>query len=163
MRTIEDAILLAVGIHRGQRDKYGAPYILHPLRVMARVDTPAEKMIAVLHDVLEDSGLTPEDLVEVGYPPDVIQAIAHLTKRPGEAYETYIARVRLHPLARRVKLADLHDNMDVRRFPAEGWGERELARLQRYRRAWETLMAEEEHASRPPDAGDTDHDPEKEP
>lgn len=144
MKTLEDALLLAVEVHRGQRDKYGTPYILHPLRVMAQVETPVEKMVAVLHDVLEDSDLTAEDLKESGYPPAVVQAVEHLTKRPGEAYEPYIQRLRPHPLARRVKLADLYDNMDVRRLPADTWSDQEVARLQRYRRAWETLTAEEE-------------------
>ena len=136
---MEDALLLAVEVHRGQRDKYGAPYILHPLRVMAQVEDTTEKMVAILHDVLEDSDLTPKDLREAGYPPAVVQAVDQLTKRPGEAYERYIQRLRLHPLARRVKLADLRDNMDVRRLPAEAWSDQEMARLQRYRRAWETL------------------------
>ncbi len=134
---------MAIEVHRDQRDKYGAPYILHPLRVMAQVNTVTEKMVALLHDVLEDSDMRPEDLAQAGYPPDVVQAVTQLTKRPGEAYDEYIQRVRLHPLARRVKLADLHDNMDVRRLPAKGWGKREMARLQRYRRAWDILMAAE--------------------
>lgn len=144
MKTLADALLLAVNTHRGQRDKYDHPYILHPLRVMARVETETEKMVAILHDVIEDSEMRVTDLTEAGYPPIVVTAVDHLTKRAGENYEHYIQRVRPHPLARRIKMADLLDNMDIRRMPATTWSPKEIARLQRYRRAWETLTAPKE-------------------
>jgi (p)ppGpp synthase/HD superfamily hydrolase len=137
MPTLEDAIALAVEAHRGQRDKAGQTYILHPLRVMMRLETEAERMAAILHDVVEDTPYTLERLRELGYPEEVLGALDCLTKREGESYEAFIERVRPHPLARRVKLADLEDNMDVRRLLAVG--PRETERLARYRAAWARL------------------------
>jgi (p)ppGpp synthase/HD superfamily hydrolase len=135
--TLEDAIALAVEAHRGQRDKAGQSYILHPLRVMFRLETEPERMAAILHDVVEDTPYTLERLRELGYPEEVLGALDCLTKRTGETYEAFIERVRPHPLARRVKLADLEDNMDVRRLLTVGVKEAE--RLARYRAAWTRL------------------------
>jgi (p)ppGpp synthase/HD superfamily hydrolase len=137
MPTLEDAIALAVEAHRGQRDKAGQSYILHPLRVMMRLETEAERMAAILHDVVEDTPYTLERLRALGYPEEVLGALDCLTKREGESYEAFIERVRPHPLARRVKLADLEDNMDVRRLLSVG--PRETERLARYRAAWARL------------------------
>ena len=137
--TLEDAIALAVEAHRGQRDKAGQTYILHPLRVMLRLETDTERMVAVLHDVVEDSAYTLERLRALGYPEEVLGALDCLTKREGEAYEAFIERVRPQALARRVKLADLEDNMDVRRLPAVS--AKDVERLARYRAAWERLRA----------------------
>jgi (p)ppGpp synthase/HD superfamily hydrolase len=137
MPTLEDAIALAVEAHRGQRDKAGQTYILHPLRVMMRLDTDAERMAAILHDVVEDTPYTLERLRALGYPEEVLGALDCLTKREGETYEAFIERVRPHPLARRVKLADLEDNMDVRRLPTVG--PKDAERLARYRAAWTRL------------------------
>ncbi len=137
MPTLEDAIALAVEAHRGQRDKVGQTYILHPLRVMMRLETEAERMAAILHDVVEDTPYTLERLRELGYPEEVLGALDCLTKREGESYEAFIERVRPHPLARRVKLADLEDNMDVRRLLSVG--PKETERLARYRAAWARL------------------------
>lgn len=137
MPTLEDAIALAVAAHRGQRDKAHAPYILHPLRVMLRLEGEAERMAAVLHDVVEDSHYTLEHLREQGYPEPVLEALECLTRREGESYEAFIERLRPNALARRVKLADLEDNMDVRRL--ETVGSKEAERLARYRAAWSRL------------------------
>ncbi|HEX5753283.1 MAG TPA: GTP pyrophosphokinase [Archangium sp.] len=136
--TLEDAIALAVEAHRGQRDKAGQTYILHPLRVMMRLETDTERMVAVLHDVVEDSPWTLERLRGLGYPEEVLSALDCLTKREGETYEAFIERVLPHPLARRVKRADLEDNMDVRRLPAVT--ARDAERLARYRAAWARLQ-----------------------
>ncbi|ATB36548.1 guanosine-3',5'-bis(diphosphate) 3'-pyrophosphohydrolase [Cystobacter fuscus] len=137
MPTLEDALELAVRAHRGQRDKAGQPYILHPLRVMARLDTETERMVALLHDVVEDTPYTLERLRELGYSEEVLGALERLTKAEGEDYAAFIERVRPHPLARRVKLADLEDNMDVRRLPAVT--AKDAERLARYRAAWTRL------------------------
>ncbi|MDC0713890.1 GTP pyrophosphokinase [Stigmatella sp. ncwal1] len=137
MPTLEDAIALAVEAHRGQRDKAGQTYILHPLRVMMRLETEAERMAAILHDVVEDTPYTLERLRALGYPDEVLGALDCLTKREGETYEAFVERIRPHPLARRVKLADLEDNMDVRRLPSVG--PKEAERLTRYRAAWSRL------------------------
>ena len=138
MPTLEDAIALAVEAHRGQRDKAGQTYILHPLRVMMRLETETERMVAVLHDVVEDSPWTLERLRGLGYPEEVLGALDCLTKREGETYEAFIERLLPHPLARRVKRADLEDNMDVRRLPAVT--AKDAERLARYRAAWARLQ-----------------------
>ena len=138
-KFLENAIALAVEKHRGQRDKAGAPYILHPLRVMLRVGSLEAKMAAVLHDVVEDTGVTLEALAAAGYPARVVEAVGALSRRPGESYEAFIARAGQCPLAREVKLADLEDNMNLGRFPQVT--ERDLARNRKYRAAWERLAA----------------------
>lgn len=140
MPTLEDAIILAAWAHRSQKEDHGRPYILHPLRVMSRMQTEAEMMVAVLHDVVEDTRYTLDDLRQAGYPAEVVEAVDALSRRQGESYEAFIERIRLNPLAVRVKLADLEDNMDLRRLPDVG--EPDLERLQRYRRAWKMLTGE---------------------
>ena len=144
--TLEDAIALAVEAHRGQRDKAGQTYILHPLRVMMRLETEMERMVAVLHDVVEDSPWTLERLRGLGYPEEVLGALDCLTKREGETYEAFIERLLPNPLARRVKRADLEDNMDVRRLPAVT--AKDAERLARYRAAWARLREAERPATR---------------
>jgi (p)ppGpp synthase/HD superfamily hydrolase len=136
---IEKAIAIAAEAHRGQRDRSGQPYILHPLRVMGRVQTEAEKVVAVLHDVVEDTDWTLEKLRAAGFPEEMVQAVDNLTKREGEAYEAAVERAARSPLSRAVKLADLEDNMDVRRLGAIG--EKDAERLARYLRAWKRLTA----------------------
>lgn len=134
---LEDAVMLAARAHRGQMDKGGHPYILHPLRLMLGLTLELDRMAAVLHDVVEDAGITLEDLRRQGYPEPVISALDCLTRRKGETYEAFIQRLKPNPLARRVKLADLRDNMDLRRIPNPQT--RDLERLERYRKAWEEL------------------------
>ncbi len=114
--TVEDAVRIARRAHAGQRDKLGRPYIGHPLRVMARMRTDEKRMVAVLHDVLEDTRLTVEDLRRVGCPECVVQAVIALTKLPGEPLKSCMARAAAHPLARAVKQADIDDNTDPRRL-----------------------------------------------
>ncbi|NMO17557.1 GTP pyrophosphokinase [Pyxidicoccus fallax] len=137
MPTLEDALTLAVEAHRGQKDKADRPYILHPLRVMMRLETDEERTVALLHDVVEDTPWTLERLRERGYPDAVLSALDALTRREGETYEAFIERLRPHALARRVKLADLEDNMDVRRLAAVT--PKDAERLSRYRAAWARL------------------------
>jgi (p)ppGpp synthase/HD superfamily hydrolase len=137
MATLENAIALAVEAHRGQKDKNGGPYILHPLRVMFRVETDVERIVAVLHDVVEDTGRTFDDLRALGFSEEVLQALDCVTKRAGENYEDFVERSASNPIAHRVKLADIEDNMDVRRLPAVG--DKDYARLQRYLKAWHRL------------------------
>jgi (p)ppGpp synthase/HD superfamily hydrolase len=131
---LERAILLAVQAHRGQVDRSGAPYILHPLRVMLRVETENERIAAVLHDVVEDTEWTLDGLRAEGFPEEVVQAVDCLTRREEESYDDRVARAAANPIARRVKLADLEDNMDVRRLAR--WSEEDAARFERYHRAW---------------------------
>ena len=101
--SLEDAIALAVSAHKGQLDKAGAPYILHPLRLMMAVETEHQKMAALLHDVVEDCDMTLQQLVEWGYPEEVVRAIDHLTRREGETYRQFTERAGSDPVARVVK------------------------------------------------------------
>ena len=134
MPTIEDAIRLALDKHHGQVDKAGEPYILHPLRVMAQMQTETEQIVAVLHDVVEDSDVTLDDLRKLGYSEEIVTAIDHLSRHDDETYDEFIQRIKPHPLAVRVKLADLRDNMDIRRNATlDG---KALERFQRYQKAW---------------------------
>jgi (p)ppGpp synthase/HD superfamily hydrolase len=133
MATLERAIEIAAKAHAGQVDKAGQPYVLHPLRMMLAVTTPEARMAAVLHDVVEDTAVTLEELRDEGFPAAVISAVEALTKRDGEDYETFIRRVAPNPIAREVKLADLRDNSDLSRIlePTE----RDRERIAKYRRA----------------------------
>ena len=133
MPVLEDAILLAVGAHRGQGNRGGHPYVLHPLRVMLRMDSEMERMVAALHDLIEDTSYTSEDLVRLGYPEVVVRAVECLTRRASETYEQFITRVKQDPLARRVKIADLEDNLDLGRMSRPS--ERDLERAEKYRLA----------------------------
>ncbi|MBN2472042.1 MAG: HD domain-containing protein [Anaerolineae bacterium] len=137
MAGLEDAILLAAQAHRGQQDKNGQPYILHPLRLMLAVSGEDAQTAAVLHDVVEDTPVTLDELRAAGFAEAVVAAVDHLTRREGESYEAFIQRIKPHPLARRVKLADLRDNMDVLRLDTIDEGA--VARLRRYRAAWDEL------------------------
>lgn len=138
MSTLEHAIALAVQVHQGQQDRYGRPYILHPLRVMFSLDKEIDQIVGILHDVVEDSDTTFEDLRQMGYSQQVIEALDGVTRRENETYDEFVTRSLQHPVSRRVKLADLEDNMDLRRLPGEPT-EKDCARLKRYRKAWERL------------------------
>lgn len=132
--TLEDAIAIAAQAHRGQKDKAGAPYLLHPLRLMLGMSSEAAMMAAVLHDVVEDTDWTLERLREQGFPSDVLAAVECLTRREGEGYEEFIERVRKDSIARQVKVADLEDNMNMRRM--DRISPKDLERLEKYHRAW---------------------------
>ena len=138
--TIEDAISVAARAHKGQKDKAGAPYLLHPLRMMLRMETEAAMMAAVLHEVVEDTDWTLERLREAGFAEEVVEAVDGLTHREGESYEEFVGRVRANPIARRVKVADLEDNMNIRRIGR--LGAKDLERLEKYHRAWRVLTSE---------------------
>src|SRR4051812_38119694 len=113
MPSLEDAIALALDAHKGQREKAGSPYILHPMRVMLRLESDLERIVGVLHDVVEDTPYSFDALRKLGYAEEVLAALDCVTKRDGERYEDFIERAATNPVARRVKLADLEDNMDV--------------------------------------------------
>ena len=133
MTTLERAIAIAAKAHEGQTDKAGAPYILHPLRVMLRMDRTEDCIVAVLHDVIEDSEWTADMLRAEGFSERIIEALESVTKRRGEDYETFIRRAASNPISRRVKLADLADNSDMGRIAA--LTPKDLERLQKYGRA----------------------------
>ncbi len=136
------AIAIAAQAHQGQVDKFGAPYILHPIRLMMQMDSEEEKIAAILHDVVEDTDWTLEDLKAAGFIQVVVDAVDALTHRDHETYTAYVKRAKTNAIARKVKLADLEDNMDVKRAPHIG--EKEIRRLQRYHRHWLMLKQEED-------------------
>lgn len=139
MSTLERAIEIAARAHAGQVDKAGTPYILHPLRLMLTLQGAYERMAAVLHDVVEDTPLTFEDLQREGFPPAVVDAVRALTKLPGEGRIAAAHRAAADPVARAVKLADVSDNMDLRRIPAPT--EKDFARLMEYEQVKAILLA----------------------
>ena len=141
MPTLERAIEIAVLAHKGARDKAGEAYILHPLRVMMRVDSQTEKIVAVLHDVIEDSQppyrWELDDLRREGFSEEVLTALDGVTRRADESYEEFVRRSGGNPVSRHVKIADLEDNLDVRRI--NELTEKDVARLKRYMSAWRFL------------------------
>ena len=141
MNMLEKAIDLALRVHQGQRDRYGRPYILHPLHVMLQMDGEREMMAAVLHDVVEDSDTTLDDLRAEGFPPDVLEAVRLMTHdKSAMSYEAYVLRLKPNRVARKIKLADLQHNMDIRRM--DRVRPEDVERLEKYRRAWEILTAD---------------------
>ena len=137
--TLERAIEIAARTHAGQTDKGGAPYILHPLRVMLRVAPGAQQIVAVLHDVVEDSDVTFEDLEREGFAAEVISGLRSVTKVAGESYEDFVARAARDPVGKAVKLADLMENSDLSRIAQPS--QKDLERVEKYGRAIRYLMA----------------------
>jgi (p)ppGpp synthase/HD superfamily hydrolase len=127
--TLEDAIALATEAHEGQRDRTGKPFIGHPLRVMGRMSGELERMVAALHDVIEDTSLTAQDLAAAGVPARVVDAVLILTKADDEPYERYLHRIvdSGDPVAIAVKHADIADNSDPERL--RGLSEEDRTRL----------------------------------
>ncbi|WP_434602276.1 GTP pyrophosphokinase [Pseudomonas sp. Z4-7] len=138
MSILDAAIALASKVHAGQVDKAGKPYILHPLRLMMKFDGLEEQLVSLLHDVVEDGDVTLDELRELGIPEAVVTAIDCLTKRQGESYEQFIARIRPNPLATQVKIADIHDNLDLTRLPVVR--DKDLERAAKYHRALRYLQ-----------------------
>ena len=141
--TLERAIEIAARTHAGQTDKGGAPYILHPLRVMLRVmlrvAPGAQQIVAVLHDVVEDSDVTFEDLEREGFAAEVISGLRSVTKVAGESYEDFVARAARDPVGKAVKLANLMENSDLSRIAEPS--QKDLERVEKYGRAIAYLMA----------------------
>ena len=133
MATIEKALQIAAKAHEGQKDKEGQPYILHPLRAMMSVEGEEAQIVAILHDVIEDTSVTADDLRQAGFSEKVIDAVLCVTHRKDESYAEYVVRCKGNEIARRVKLADLEDNSRLdrtilrpQRFEAD------VARLRKY-------------------------------
>lgn len=158
MNPLSKAIMIAAEAHAGQVDKGGQPYILHPLRLMMQMNNDEERIVAVLHDVIEDdrSGRWTLAAIEsnlCGYftcPLDmvrpavslsrIVDALDALTHRKGEDYDSYIARVRGNALATKIKRCDLQDNMDLSRIPVEKQTEKDQQRWVKYAKALETFL-----------------------
>ena len=139
MGTLEDALRLALDTHTGQRDKAGQPYILHVMRVIIGVQDPDARIVAALHDVVEDGDRTSIGDIRDAFTPEIADAVQAITKVKGEDYESYLHRVKSNRLARMVKLADLADNMRLDRLPQVT--AKDEARLEKYRRAVDVLSA----------------------
>ena len=115
---VDLALSIARQAHEGQLDKAGVDYIEHPIYVASQVDTEEEKAVALLHDVIEDSPVSAEELLIAGLPVEVVIAVKLLTKKPMQDYQAYLETVKTNPLARVVKLADLKHNSDLSRLPS---------------------------------------------
>ena len=141
MSTLERAIEIATEAHKGQYDKAGNDYIGHPLRVMDMGRTEEEKIVGVLHDVVEDTEWTFAQLAAEGFSQEVIDALQCVTKlSENENYDDFIERVKKNPLATAVKINDLSDNMDIRRLPY--LSDKDVKRLKKYLKAYKKLIGE---------------------
>lgn len=141
MSTLQRAIEIATEAHKGQYDKAGNDYIGHPLRVMEMGTTENEKIVGVLHDVVEDTDWTFKALAAEGFSEEVIAALRCVTKlSENENYDDFIERVKKNPLAVAVKINDLSDNMDIRRLPY--LSDNDIKRLKKYLKAYKRLIGE---------------------
>lgn len=134
---LEKALEIAAKAHSGQTDKAGTAYILHPIRVSCKCFTDEEKIVALLHDTVEDTYVTADYLLSEGFPRGIVDAVISVTRRKDESYEDFIRRCRSNPVGRQVKLHDLEDNMDISRLHEVT--EKDLPRLNKYIRAYNYL------------------------
>ena len=134
---LEKALQIATEAHAHQVDKAGSPYIFHPIRVSNRCSTDDEKIVALLHDTIEDTKVTAEYLLIEGFPRNIVDAILSVTRNEDESYEDFIKRSMLNPIGRQVKLHDLEDNMDITRL--NELTEKDIDRLKKYLRAYKYL------------------------
>ncbi len=131
---VEKSIRIALDAHKGQKDKSNRPYILHPLRIALSMKSDEEFMAAVLHDVLEDSEYTDDDLRRHGFPEEVVKAAVCLCHEDDDDYFAYIASLKSNPIAKAVKLADLQDNLNIMRLSAVS--DEDFDRIRKYHKAW---------------------------
>lgn len=136
------AIEIAIEAHSGQLDtNNGRPYIEHPFRVMNAGYTLQEKIVGIMHDIIEDTEWTLEQLIKEGFSPSIVDAVDAMTRRDNESYDEYILRLQKNHIAVRVKINDLSDNMDIKRWDEIQY--HELARLQKYLEAYKKLTEKE--------------------
>lgn len=136
-KLLDKAARICVKKHSGQRDKMGAAYFQHPMRVAMRCKSDEEKMVALLHDTIEDTDVTPEYLLAEGFPQAIIDGVLSVTKREGEGYEEFVARAKRNPIGRTVKLHDLEDNLDI--FRLTEFDAAMMERYNKYLRAYRFL------------------------
>lgn len=134
----EKALDIAIKAHKGQKDKAGKPYILHPIRVADMCHTNDERIVALLHDVIEDTEITPEYLLSEGFPTKIVEAILSVTRQDGESYTEFIVRCGTNPIGRIVKIHDLEDNMDIKRL--DKLTEIDLKRFNKYLESYNYLI-----------------------
>ncbi|MFX3631337.1 MAG: GTP pyrophosphokinase [Candidatus Pristimantibacillus sp.] len=133
MSDLKQAITLAATMHDGQYDKGGNPYIIHPLRIMLKAQDDESRIVAVLHDIVEDTEITFDKLKKLGFSDKIVAAIDSLTKRDCESYDEFIQRVKLNELGTTVKLLDIEDNKDLTRIPNPS--QKDYERVAKYEKA----------------------------
>ncbi len=131
------ALQIATKAHEGQKDKSGYEYIMHPIRVAERCKDTRAKIVALLHDTIEDTFVTTDYLRKQGFPDEIIEGVLSVTKREGESYDEFVRRAAENPLGKEVKKADLEDNIDIRRL--KELTDEDVGRLRKYLRAWQFL------------------------
>ena len=136
-KLYDKALRIAIHAHKGQVDKAGREYVMHPIRVAERCKDPRAKIVALLHDTIEDTGVTEEYLRREGFPDEIISGVLSVTKRDKEEYDDFVRRAAENAIGKEVKIADLEDNMDIRRLPE--MTDNDVARLRKYLRAWQFL------------------------
>lgn len=135
---LEKAIRIATNVHKGQLDKGGNPYILHPLRLMLSRNNETERICAVLHDVIEDTDITLDYLRDEGFSEEVLSGLVALTRRNDESYDEFISRIINNKVACHVKLDDLFDNMDLTRI--EKLSQKDYDRIEKYHKAADRIL-----------------------
>jgi len=144
MKLIEKSLNIALRAYAGKTDKAGREYIHHPLRIMAKMETDEEMSVALLHDVIEDSDITAQQLLAEGVPAEVVDAVVCLTKNEGEGYQEFIARAKKNALSKKVKIADIEDNINVLRLTS--LDDTAYARIKKYHIAWQYLKDENKNS-----------------
>ena len=131
------AMQLCFAAHKEQTDKSGIPYVFHPIHLAEQMDDENSTIVALLHDVMEDADYTLEDLRQMGYPQSVLDALALMTHDEKVPYLEYVKAIKPNPIARKVKLADLHHNSDTTRL--DKVDEKALQRVEKYKIAMAIL------------------------
>ena len=131
------ALSLCFEAHKDQVDKSGLPYVFHPFHLAMEMTDELSTVVALLHDVIEDTDYTLQDLEKMGFPPAVLETISLMTHREGVPYMEYVATIKTNPLARIVKMADLRHNSNIARV--DNPTEKDYARVEKYRRAMALL------------------------
>jgi (p)ppGpp synthase/HD superfamily hydrolase len=138
MSNLARAVIIAALAHQNQVDLAGAPYMLHLMRVTLKMLTQDEQIVAILHDLLEDTDWTLEQVAKEGFSPAILHSLDLVTHRKGESYPSYISRVKVDRTASAVKLADMLDNLDLMRIPS--LSDKDLERAAKYHRHSLELM-----------------------
>lgn len=133
----EKAMQIAEKVHKNQVDKAGKPYIWHPVRVERRCTRQEDRLVALLHDTVEDGNIASEYLLLVGFSQEIVDAVLSVSRKKGEDYFEFIQRCKANPIGRRVKICDLEDNMDITRL--NQLTEKDIERLKKYHKAYKIL------------------------
>ena len=136
-QLLELAAFICITRHVGQTDKAGEPYFQHPMRVATHCETKEQKIVALLHDIIEDTPMTSADLLNQGFPVEVVNAVLSVTRQKNEEYEDFIKRVGTNNIGRYVKLRDLEDNLNP--FRMSSFEEKDMARINKYLKAHKYL------------------------